>query len=96
MRYLIRFALGKWELEGRSCFTDNNQAKNISLKAELMNEAEKADQVLSDSIKRKVFMKSNPYYFCYRKSTNKHPKSLFFGGIFTKAQLDEWVAFTGE
>lgn len=78
MRNIIRFACGKWELEGRPCFTDNNQANNISLKAELMNEEEKADQVLSDLIKRKVFMKSNPYYFCYRKSTNKHPKSVFF------------------
>ena len=70
MRNLIRFASGKWELEGRSCFIDNNSKQHFP--------KNRVDQVLSDLIKQKLFLKSNLYYSYHRKSTNKHPKSLYF------------------
>ena len=69
MRNLIRFASGKWELDGRSCFIDNNSKQHFP--------KNRVDQVLSDLIKQKVFLKSNLYYSYHRKSTNKQPKSLY-------------------
>ena len=35
-------------------------------------------------------MKSNPYYSCYRKSSNKRPKIPLYFRIFTKARKSSW------
>lgn len=35
-------------------------------------------------------MKSNPYYSCYRKSSNKRPKIPLYYRIFTKARESSW------
>ena len=55
-----------------------------------MNQREEY-QLLSDLKKRKVFMKSNPYYSYYHKSSNnERPKISLYFCIFTKARKFFW------